>query len=117
MGEFAFSKGELDSLTDQDFRPGRSWLSVHARSMQSPACRWMRWQTLSRDAEARTSKAEQAAAQQGLAADNIQLGVPEFDSILALGLLWLSVDGQRCLLQLKPDPLGGAATSRIARRT
>ncbi len=47
------------------------------------------------------------AAQQGLAADNKQLGVPDFITILASGFLWHGVDGQRCLLQLKPDPLGG----------
>jgi len=47
------------------------------------------------------------AAQQGLAADNKQLGVPDFASILASGFLWHGVDGQLCLLQLKPDPLGG----------
>ncbi len=44
---------------------------------------------------------------EGLAADNRQLGGPELGSILASGLLCHSADGQRCLLQLKPDPLGG----------
>jgi hypothetical protein len=42
---------------------------------------------------------------QGLAADNRQLGVPESGSILASGQPWHGADGQRCLLQLKPDPL------------
>ncbi len=57
----------------------------------------------------RNSDHEPYAAQQGLAADNRQLGVPEFGSLLAPGLLWRGADGQRCLSQLKPDPLGGAS--------
>jgi hypothetical protein len=48
------------------------------------------------------------ATQQGLAADNRQLGVRELGSILALGLRRRGADGQRCLLQLKPHPLDGA---------
>ena len=47
------------------------------------------------------------AVSRALAADNRQPGIPEFGSVLASGLLWRGVDGQRCLLQLKPDPLGG----------
>ena len=35
-------------------------------------------------------------------------------SILASGLLWRSADGQRCLLQLKPDPLGGPKETRMS---
>ena len=45
----------------------------------------------------------------GLEASNRQLGVPEFGSIPASGPLWPGVDDQRSLLQLQPDPLGGAA--------
>ncbi len=57
-----------------------------------------------------------SAAQQRLAAANRQLGVPEFGSILASGLLWHGVDGQRCPLQLKPDPLGGKANTVLKTR-
>ena len=53
------------------------------------------------------------AAQPWLAADNRQLAIPEFVSILASGLLWHGVDGQRCLLQLKPDPLGSSGAPSI----
>ncbi|MCA9504488.1 MAG: hypothetical protein KC616_15465 [Myxococcales bacterium] len=52
---------------------------------------------------------------EGLAADNRQLGVPEFGSLLASGLLWHGADGQRCLLQLKPDPLCGERSHEEAR--
>ncbi len=54
------------------------------------------------------------AAQQGLAAANRQLGVPEPGSILVSGLCGIGADGQRCLLQLNPDPLGGEKARRMS---
>jgi hypothetical protein len=50
----------------------------------------------------------QIGRQQGLAADNEQLDPIDswYDS--SVGRLRLSVDGQRCSLQLKPETLGRA---------
>lgn len=57
----------------------------------------------------RRTEREPSAALQGLAADNRQLGVPGSGSILASGLLGRSVHGQRGLLHMKPDLLGGGS--------
>jgi hypothetical protein len=51
--------------------------------------------------------ADPRTARQGLASDSRQLGVPEFSSIRASGLLSHSADGQRCLLRLGPDLFAG----------
>lgn len=48
---------------------------------------------------------------EGLVADNEQPGIPKLSSILTSGLCGFGVDGQRCSLQPKPDPLGGAIAS------